>query len=195
MPATFGMPGGPGVTRRAIGILLLAPLFISAGCATLTRGDRKQAIPVTSSPAGAAVFVNGVPKGVTPLQVWLTRKAKDQVIRIEYPGYNPYEIRMTRSCSAFPVIANGLLGLVVGTAVASAWYLARDETAPDWGVCIGAAVGGFLLIDVATGSGYSLMPRDLTVIMSKSDGTPRVDTLVVDAKELRNVKWIRVCRD
>jgi hypothetical protein len=182
-------------SKRFIGILLLASLLISAGCATLTRGDSKQPVPVTSSPAGATIIVNGVRKGVTPMQIWLTRKTKDQVIRIEYPGYDPVEIRMIRTYSSFHALANGVLGLVVGSAVATAWYLASDETAPDWSICLGTAIGGFLLIDVATRAGYTLTPKDLTVTLTKAGGSPRVHTVLLDAEDFRNVKWIRVRRD
>jgi len=181
-------------SKRFFGILLLAPLLISAGCATLTR-SRQQLVPVTSSPPGAEIIVNGVRKGATPKLIWLSRKVKDHTIRIECPGYNPLEIRMIRSYSSFHVLANGVLGFVVGAAVAGAWYLGHDETAPDSGICIGTAIGGFLLIDMATRAGYVLTPKDLTVTLTKADGTPRVDTVSLDADDLQNVKWLRVHRD
>jgi len=182
--------------KRVTALLLpiLTSVLLSQNCATLTR-SRQQIVPVTSSPPGAAIIVNGVRKGVTPKLILLSRKTEDQTIRIECPGYNPFEIRMMRSYSGFHVLANGLLGLVIGTAVAGAWYLSRDETAPDGSLCVGAAVGAFVLIDVATRAGYTLTPKDLTVTLTKAVGTPRVRTLLVDAEEFQNVKWIRVCRD
>jgi len=182
--------------KRATELLLpiLTSVLLSQNCATLTR-SRQQIVPVTSSPPGAAIIVNGVRKGVTPKLILFSRRDKDQTIRIECPGYNPFEIRMMRSYSSFHVLANGVLGLVVGTAVATAWNLARDETAPDWSICIGTAVGGFLLIDVATRAGYALTPKDLTVTLTKADGTPRVDSLLVDPEDFQNIKWIRVLKD
>lgn len=45
------------------------------------------------------------------------------------------------------------------------------------------------------GSGYELNPRDLTVTLSKADGTLRVDTMFLKPDEFQNVKWIRVHRD
>ena len=175
-------------------ILALTTILLSTGCATLTR-RRQQIVPVTSSPPGAEIIVNGVRSGVTPKLILLSRKVKDQTIRIECPGYNPFEIRMIRSYSSSHVLANGALGLVVGTAVATAWVLGHETTAPDLSVCIGTAIGGFLLIDVATRAGYTLTPKDLTVTLTKADGPPRVDTVLLDADDFRNVKWIRVRRD
>jgi hypothetical protein len=176
-------------------LLTITSVLLSPGCATLTLGDRKQPVPVTSSPAGATIIVNGVRKGVTPLQIWLTRKTKDQVIRIECPGYNPFEIRMTRRYSVPHAILDAIFGGIVGSTVAGVWWLAHDETAPDSWVCIGTAIGGFLLIDVTTRTGYTLTPKDLTATLTKADGAPRVDTVIVDAEEFQNVKWIRVRRD
>ncbi len=175
-------------------ILAVASVLLSPGCATLTR-SRQQIIPVTSSPPGAEIIVNGVRKGVTPKLILLSRKVKDQTIRIECPGYNPFEIRMIRSYSSFHVLANGVLGFVVGAAVAGAWHLGHDETAPDSSVCIGTAIGGFLLIDAATHAGYAVTPKDLMVTLTKAVGIPRVDTMLIDADDFQNVKWLRVHRD
>lgn len=176
-------------------LLTLASVLLSPGCATLTRGDSKQLVPVTSSPEGATIIVNGVRKGVTPLRIWLPRKTSDQVIRIECPGYIPYEVRIKRSYSGTHVLLNVILGGFVGSAVAAAWFLEHDETAPEPSLIIATAISGFLLIDVATRCGYTLTPRNLTVTLAKADGAPRVDTVLIDADDFRNVKWIRIHGD
>jgi hypothetical protein len=55
-----------------------------------------------------------------------------------------------------------------------------------------AALGGlFMLVDIG-GEGYHLAPQVLTVTLTKADGPPRVDTMVLDADDLRNVTWIRI---
>jgi len=176
-------------------ILPLASVLLSPGCATLTRRS-KQRIPVTSSPAGATVFVNGIEKGVTPLELRLARK-KGQVIRIECPGYNPLEVRMRRSFSTAHAMANGLLGALSGYIIAAVSFYQDDEV--NGGTLllasIPASIGALFLIDLATSRGYTLRPYDLIVTLSKADGPPRVDTMLVDADDFRNVKWIRVCRD
>ena len=43
--------------------------------------------------------------------------------------------------------------------------------------------------------GYTFKPKQLTVTLTKVDGTPRVDMMYVGAEEFQNVKWIRVHRD
>ena len=177
-------------------ILTLMSVLLTPNCATLLR-KRTQRIPVTSAPAGATVIVNGFEQGVTPLVIRLARKQRGQVIRIESPGYNPFEIRMKRrvsSISSVDVICGGLLGLYM----AGIYCLAHDETADETTVIltmIPATIGSFILIDKATGAGYDLDPYNLTVTLTKADGTPRVDTLLDDADDFRNVKWIRVHRD
>jgi hypothetical protein len=185
--------------RQAAGLLapVLAIAFFFPGCATVTRSSR-QTVPVTSSPPGARVLVNGVQAGVTPLDLRLPRAEKIQVIRIESPGYNPLEVRVRRGLSTPHAMANVLLGGIIGYTAAVASYLANDETANGGtllAIWIPASIGGLFLIDMVTNAGYTLRPYDLIVTLSKADATPRVDTVFVDAGDLSNVKWIRVRRD
>jgi endo-1,4-beta-mannosidase len=59
-----------------------------------------------------------------------------------------------------------------------------------------AVLGGlFALTDFGGGKEYTLTPKNLTVTLTKADGVPRVDTMLIDADDLRNIKWIRVRRD
>ena len=59
-----------------------------------------------------------------------------------------------------------------------------------------AVLGGlFALTDFGGGKGYTQTPKNLTVTLTKADGPPRVDTMLVDADDLKNVKWIRVRKD
>jgi hypothetical protein len=156
---------------------------------------------VTSSPAGATVIVNGFEQGVTPLEVRLDRKQKGYVIRIESPGYNPVEIRLQRRISGKTILGNFLLGVIPASVPAMFWLDANAEevaipelgTALVWTLSAAAFGGLFTIIDGS--KGYILRPRDLTVTLTKADGTPRVDTMLVDAEDFRNVKWIRVRRD
>jgi hypothetical protein len=147
---------------------------------------------------GATVTVDGVRQGVTPCELKLPRKQKVRVIRIESPGYDPMEIRMRRGVSTLHAFSNVLLGSLVGYITAVAIYLNNDETADGGALlltCIPAGIGALFLFDFATGAAYSYKPTDLIVTLSKSDGPPRVDTMFVDADELRNVRWIRVRKD
>ncbi len=177
-------------------VVTLASVLFAPGCATLTKRSR-QRVPVTSSPMGATVTVDGVRQGVTPCELKLPRKEKVRVIRIESPGYDPMEIRMRRSVSTPHALSNVLLGSLVGLITAIAIYANNDEQ--NAGVlvvtCGSAGIGAFFLIDFATGAAYSFKPTDLVVTLTKSEGPPRVDTMFIDADDLRNIKWIRVRQD
>jgi len=180
--------------------LILSSILLTPDCATITRRS-KQRIPVTSDPVGATVIVNGVQQGVTPLEIRLARKEKGQVIRIESPGYNPFEIRPKRKMSAGPIAGNFLIGLIPGAVPAIAYNLEHDDEEGDgtrtmliWVLAAAACGAAFTAID-SGGSGYELNPKDLTVTLSKADGTLRVDTMFLNPDEFRNVKWIRVHRD
>jgi hypothetical protein len=180
-------------------ILPLTSLLLSPGCATLTR-KKTQRFLVTSAPMGATVIVNGVEQGVTPLELRLGRKTKGQVIRIEYPGYDPLEIRPIGKMSGGPILRNFLLALIPGTVLAFWWaYTEEDEEMTGtgyliWGLSTAAIGGIFTAID-SVGAGYELEPKELTVTLTKAVGTPRVDTLVIEAEDFKNIKWIRVHRD
>lgn len=191
--------------RKNTALLLILPLMsvlLVPGCATLTRKST-QRIPVTSVPVGATVIVNGVEQGVTPLVIWPDRKWKDQVIRIESPGYNPVEIKLKRSLSEGPIFGNffigAMFGVVPGTII-GLWFLNIDKWTEAnftliWALCAAAFDGAFTAVDIGNGSGYSLSPTDMMVTLTKADGAPRVDTMLIDADDFRNVKWIRVRRD
>ena len=175
-------------------ILPLMSVLLSPGCATLTRKST-QRIPVTSSPVGAAVLVNGVQQGVTPLNLRLARKDQGQVIRIESPEYNPVEIRVRRRFSGIHVLSDVLLGTVLGGGIALSRAMKYDETL-EFGkqllLWVPAGIATFLIADAATSAGYTFKPADLIVTLSKADGTPRVDTMLVDAEDFQNIKWIRI---
>jgi hypothetical protein len=55
--------------------------------------------------------------------------------------------------------------------------------------------GLFTVLDYSFKKGYEFRPRELTVTLTKADGTPRVDTMLVEADDFHNIKWIRVHRD
>jgi hypothetical protein len=143
--------------------LTLTSVLLAPNCATLKeQRKRTQRIPVTSSPVGATVSVNGQQQGVTPLEIRLARKEKDQVIRIESAGYNPYEIRVKRGISPWVVLMDVWLGAVSGFGAALLYAGITNEpgvsTDPDafdsekvLVLAIPAAIIGFHLRDLASG--------------------------------------------
>lgn len=180
-------------------VLPLTIALLSPNCGTLTR-SRMQRIPVTSAPAGATIALNGAPLGVTPVEIRLDRKQKNQVIRIELPGYNPVEIRVKRKFAGGIVPGNILFGAAAGFVPAGlfGWINIlkgdpfNDNSAWIWAGLTAAFGAAFTAVDMGDGSGYGLSPKDLTVTLTKADGVPRVDTLLVDAEDLLNIKWIRI---
>jgi hypothetical protein len=182
-------------TNRIL-FLILTGVLLSPGCATLTR-SRTQWIPVTSSPPGATVIVNGQRRGVTPLALRPARKEKGPIIRIECPGYDPIEIRLIRKTSGAPFFGNLFLGLIPAIAPASLYSLAHEgKGALSIWVLSAAAFGALLTVaDSGGGAINEFKPKGITVTLTKSDGIPRVDTVLVDAEDFPNVKWIRIRRD
>lgn len=154
----------------------------------------EQRIPVTSSPRGATVFVNGVRQGETPLGLFLARKHKGPVIRIEAPGYDPVEIRVGRKTTGLAVLGNILLGVIPAVVPAARHSLAHDgEGALTiwflWAAAFGAA---FTVFDTATGSINEFAPKEIVVTLKKSNGPPRVETILVAEEDFRDIKWIRI---
>lgn len=185
---------------RVLAFLILSSVLLAADCATITRRS-KQRIPVTSHPVGATVMVNGVQQGVTPLVLRLPRKEKGQVIRIESPGYNPVEIRPKRKMSGGPMAGNFALGLMPGAVLAMGYGMEHDEdeNADMMSMLIwmlsAAAFGGLFTAVDSGGKGYELEPRELTVTLTKAEGSPRVETILIEADDFQAIKWIRVRRD
>lgn len=178
---------------RPLVLGVVACLLFSSGCAMLARAT-SQRIPVTSSPAGATVRVNGKTQGAAPLELRLPRRLKGQIIRIESPGYNPVEIRLKRGFSSRYATQDLAFGMLLGFLAFSYWNLSSDSQPAEARllITVPAAWGGLLLIDSAAGAGFDLEPAELSVTLTKTDGPPRVETLWVDAEDLRRIKWIRV---
>ncbi len=154
----------------------------------------EQSVPVTSTPAGAAVFVNGVRQGETPLGLFLARKHRAPVIRIESPGYDPVEIRVGRRTLGSAIVGNILWGIVPAVYPAARYSLSHhgDGAYVAWLLWAAAFGAVFTVFDTATGSINEFVPKEIVVTLKKANGPPRVDTILLDEETFRNVKWIRV---
>ncbi len=183
-------------------LLTFMSVLLSTDCATLTRKS-EQRIPVTSFPAGASVIVNGIERGVTPLSIGFGRRLR-YVIRMESPGYNPFEIRLRSKISGETILVSFLLGFLPGIVPALGWLGSShtksdpsNETRTILSIYIksAAVLGGlFALIDMGD-KAYTLTPMNLNVRLTRAKGPPRVDAMDIDADDFRNIKWIRVRRD
>jgi len=180
-------------------VFLAASVFLMQNCATIVNRTT-QKIPVTATfiggTGGAKVFVNGKLVGTTPLMLKLAKK-RPAVIRIEKDGYNPREMRIKRdrSNSGSVIMGNLLLGPLVGFGLAM--WLGRDR---DWDdhmarrmlLMAVISTAAFIGVDSASGAGYSLWPETIEVVLTRVNGTPRTDTVEIDATRLRDVKWFRI---
>lgn len=75
------------------GVLLMAAL--TAGCATITKSE-SQPVAFSSEPQGATVSINGVPSGITPVTIMVTRKYGDQTCAIARDGYQTEQFKLQK---------------------------------------------------------------------------------------------------
>ena len=96
-------------TLALVGLLALLP-----GCATIMHGTT-QDIGISSVPSGALVSVDNKTHGQTPVVAPLSRK-DNHLVKVEFPGYQPFEATVTRSVSGW-VAGNILFGGLIGLSV------------------------------------------------------------------------------
>jgi hypothetical protein len=103
--------------RNLFGLLvLLMVVQFGTGCATIVTGaGEDQAVRFASMPRGATVYVDDNPIGQTPLSARLTRK-DDHHIRIEHPGYKPYQRTIESGFNEW-MIGNVVIGGLIGFGV------------------------------------------------------------------------------
>ena len=187
--------------------LLVSSVFLFHNCATFIRGT-SQEIPVTSNPSGAKIIVDGKEMGYAPLLLKLKRKKKSYVIRIEKQDYNVLEIKIIRKPSVLlSVFGNifpwGIIGGYVGYRIADALLEDAKFTAGNLMAYFGIPAAGFTLglagaigVDGISGAAYKLSPKELNVTLSKIEGNPQPNFILIDAEHFQNIKWIRIkCAD
>ena len=86
--------------------LLILITFSFSGCATIMHGSRQEMF-LTCEPRVASVYVDGKYIGNTPMNTRLSR-GRDHQLRIELPGYKPFETTLTRRLDGW-VFGNFLL--------------------------------------------------------------------------------------
>jgi len=174
--------------------LALAGLCLTSACAAFFQSDI-EAIRVSSFPASAAVLVNGRPRGSAPTVVWLAKRKKNQVIRLESPGYDPVEVRIVRH----PVFDGFLLDAAFGVAASAIYeaaaFLQHDERSSTRAVSLPVCIGVPVLIDLASGKAHTLVPKSLSVTLTKASDPPQVRIVLVAAESLPDLGGITVRRD
>jgi len=196
-----GKKGGRMIIKRKTQIivaLLVSSIFLIEGCATLSRGT-SQKIPITISPGGAKIIVDGEEIGHAPLNLKLKRKKKIHIIRIEKTGYNPLEIRILRKTSKAPVIGNLLLGGSMVSVCTIGFF--RSDYSNEVPTTLGVVCligGGVLLltapfiVDNISGARQVLSPKELKVTLTKQEGNAQPDLILLDAEQLQSIKWLRI---
>jgi hypothetical protein len=124
-------------------------------------------------------------------------KKRPTVIRIEKDGYNPIEMRIKRdrSNSNSVIMGNLLLGPFVGFGLAMRLNKGHDfddHMARRMLLMAVISTAVFIGVDSVSGAGYSLSPETIEVVLTRVNGTPRADTVEIDAARLRDVKWLRI---
>ena len=120
----------------------------TVSCATLQTNGPTQRVAVTSTPPAAEVFLDGRAVGITPVEVVVSRRNAEPVIRVEKDGFRPREQRLRRSTSWW-LLSDVCSGAFIG--YSAAWITGRYA---------GAAAGGVpVALDYVTGAAYKFPSR------------------------------------
>jgi hypothetical protein len=131
-------------------IAVAAAAASGAGCATLAHGSM-QSIAVSSTPDKASVLLNGNAVGVTPTTLRLERKKKDQLLRVELAGYQPYEVSLKRGTDGWfwgDIVLLSPLGVVIDASSGAMYKLSPARVAATLGKAQTRNDGDLLRIDV-----------------------------------------------
>jgi hypothetical protein len=136
-----------------------AAVLQSFACATVARGaGPTQEVLVTSTPAGAQVFIGNRMVGVTPVRLDLERRASRIVLRLHKDGFAPQTIPLTQSLSRWMALDLFPLNPYIGQGLSSA------EQSPTKWQRAGALALAFG-IDFLTGAAYQL-PAAVTAVLA-----------------------------
>ena len=114
------------IINKLITILMLATTISS--CATIMHGTY-QTVGISSNPSDAWVYVDRNYVGNTPLLLELSRK-DNHLVRIELPGYLPYEIQFTKTVRGWVfgnIVFGGLIGLAVDAVSGGIYRLTPEQ--------------------------------------------------------------------
>ena len=107
---------------------LIAGLALVTGCASIMHGT-SQKIGISSSPTGANVIVDNMPRGTTPVFVDLKRDS-EHIVTIQMPGYEKAQLTITKSVSGWVwgnIVFGGLIGLAVDAISGGLYTLSPEQ--------------------------------------------------------------------
>lgn len=112
------------LVRSTTGMVVL----LLGACASIMHGTH-QDVGISSAPTGAAITIDNLRSGNTPVIAKLTRK-DNHIVRIEMPGYQPIDLTLTRSVSGWVwgnVAFGGLFGLAVDAIDGGMYKLSPEQ--------------------------------------------------------------------
>lgn len=155
---------------------ILFSILVFSGCASIIHGPY-QDIDFSSAPSGAKITIDGVILGNTPQTISLKRKGYRQIenlrkkkgynVKIEMPGYFPYEMTLHREMDTW--FAGNVLFF------------------------IGGIVG--IAIDATTGSMYKLSPNQVIAHMARDNeqaGLTKEDSISIFVTLKADPSWEKV---
>ena len=99
-----------------------------AGRATIIHGTT-QDIGITSVPSGATITIDGTSYG-TALVVAKLKRGRAHTVKVELPGYHPYEAVINKDMSGWVfgnIIFGGLIGLAVDAITGGLYDLSPEQ--------------------------------------------------------------------
>jgi hypothetical protein len=109
---------------------MLLTVFGLGACASIMHGTR-QDVGITSAPSGATVTIDNIPSGITPVIAHVARNS-NHIVRVEMPGYQPFDLTLTHSVSGWVwgnVAFGGLIGLAVDAISGGMYKLSPEQLA------------------------------------------------------------------
>ena len=167
---------------RLHGFAWIVAVVVLSGCATMYNPG-SQTMPVTSTPTGATVFIDGEPMGTTPLTLTLNNRSP-VTLTLRLPDGRERTVELERrfdnvsfAVSLVPAAAvvGGVVvgGILFGPASPpEASGLSTSSTPPPlgplfYGLGLIAGTGLSLVsfgVDAVTGSWYRLLPGEVLVV-------------------------------
>lgn len=155
--------------RVAFAVALTLVVMLSAGCATVFAPNTEQAIPITTSPRGAEVWVDGKIYGHAPLTVQLDTRTKHDITVRRGDDIRTWTLKPhTSTYGALWLTADAAV-LVPGVWCAVKSLEEAQTTHYDNGIARVIGIGCLVIsvppivIDIATNHVSELEPSEITV--------------------------------